>query len=58
VGAVRATKQVVENNDYHIRHVCVCERFTTIFRGEEGEPLHGRVQNIVFQVAVTFLNIV
>jgi hypothetical protein len=36
----------------------VCEEETAMCRREEGEPLDGRVQTIMFQVAVSFFNLV
>jgi hypothetical protein len=54
LGQVRAEKQAVEGNDPHGGHEYVSEGDTAVFRSEKGEASGGRVQTIVFQVAVSF----
>jgi hypothetical protein len=51
---VRVEKQAMGGNDPHGEHGCVCEGDAALFWGEEGEPLDGRDETIVCQVAASF----
>jgi hypothetical protein len=51
---VQAGKQAMDGSDPHGGHRYISEGDTALFRGEEGEPLGGRDQNIVYQVDVSF----
>jgi hypothetical protein len=54
VGQVRAEKQAVDGHDSHGGHGYVSERDSALIRGKNGEPLVGRDQTVVYQVAVYF----
>jgi hypothetical protein len=47
-GQVGAGKRTVDGNDPHGGHGCVGEWDPALFPGEEGEPLEGRGQTIVY----------
>jgi hypothetical protein len=53
-GWVGIEKQAVRGNVPHGGHGYVCEGDAALFLGEEGEPLDGRDQTILFQVAFSF----
>jgi hypothetical protein len=53
-GQVRAGKQAVDGNDPHVDHEYISVGDTAVFGGEKGEPLDGRDQTIVYQLAVSF----
>jgi hypothetical protein len=53
-GQVRTEKQAVEDNDPHGGHRYMCEGDAALFWCEEGEPMDGRDQTIVYRVAVSF----
>jgi hypothetical protein len=50
---VQVEKQAVEGKDLKWRPESVCEGEMALCQSEEGEPLDGRYQTIVFQVAVS-----
>jgi hypothetical protein len=54
VGVRLSREKAVEGNDPNGGHGQVCEGDTALFQGEQGEPLDGRDQSIVFQVAASF----